>query len=152
MSSVAQDKPGSTESPMVDPPAKPVKEKKPPTEKQIAQRQGALAKMMEKRKEIAVKRKETKEQVKQAKKLVEDKIIKEDLGFVTKQDFDSMRKELMELRALHEASRIVAQEKPKAAVPERIVERIVEKQLPTPTPTPSKLTGHALLDRLFFEK
>lgn len=131
---------------------KPKKEKKPATPAQQAARDKGLQAMLAKRRELAQKQHEKKAEVKKAKKIVEDKILKEDLGFVTKQDFESVRKELMELRAFHEASKISAQEKPKAAPPERIVERIVEKHVPTVAAAPSKLTGHALLDRLFFDK
>lgn len=131
---------------------KPKKEKKPATPAQQAARDKGLQAMLAKRKEIAAKQIQKKEEVKTAKRIVENKILKEDLAFATKQDFDSLRRELMELRAHHEATKISAQEKPKAAPPERIVERIVEKHVPTVTAAPSKLTGHALLDRLFFDK
>lgn len=126
--------------------AKPKKER---TEAQKAATAKALAAMTAARKERAKKQIETKEKVKQAKKIVEEKIIKEDLGFVTKQDFDSMRKELMELRAMTEAHKIV-KETPAPAPKERIVERIIEKA-PTPVAAPTKLTGHALLDSIFFK-
>jgi hypothetical protein len=133
---------------------KPVKEKKPATPAQQAARDKGLQTMMAKRRELAVKQKEKKEEVKTAKRIVENKILKEDLAFATKQDLEGMRKELMELRAYHEASKIVATqkavEKPQKA--ERIVERVIERQAPTAPAPPSKLTGHALLDKLFFEK
>jgi len=134
---------------------KPMKEKKPPSEAQKAAREKGLQTMMAKRRELAAKQKEKKEEVKTAKRIVENKILKEDLAFATKQDLEAMRKELMELRAHHEASKIVAKEKavekpaPKA---ERIVERVIERQAPTAPAPPVKLTGHALLDKLFFEK
>jgi hypothetical protein len=143
------------EQPEVETPVKPVKEKKPPTEAQKAAREKGLQTMMAKRRELAAKQKEKKEEVKTAKRIVENKILKEDLAFATKQDLESMRKELMELRAYHEASKIVAKDKavekpaPKA---ERIVERVIERQAPTAPAPPAKLTGHALLDKLFFEK
>ena len=129
--------------------AKPVKEKKPRTEAQKAATAKALAAMTAKRKEIVEKKKEVKEKVKQAKKVVEDKILKEDLAFATKHELESMRKELMELRAHHEAMKIAKTEK---AAPERVVERIVEKHIPTAQPAAPKLSGYALLDRLFLEK
>ena len=133
---------------------KPVKEKKPRSEAQQAATAKALAAMTAKRKENIEKKKEVKEKVKLAKKVVEDKIIKEDLAFATRNevrsDIDSLRKELAELRALHAVAkeRESHVEKPK----ERIVERIIEKQPVATTTTPAKLTGHALLDKLFFEK
>ena len=134
--------------------AKPVKEKKPPSEKQIAQRQMALLKMREKRQQLTEERKEKKEKVKIAKKVVEEKILKEDLAFATRNDVDSLRKELAEVRALYS----VAQQKaasapaPAPAPRERIVERVIEKEAPSRSTTPQRLTGHALLDKLFFEK
>ena len=111
---------------------------------------------MAKRKELAVKQKEKKEEVKKAKKVVEDKILKEDVGFVMRNDFESkissLTKEIGELRGLLSASQQKAVEKPVAAPKqERIVERVIER-VPTPVTTPAKLTGHALLDKLFFEK
>lgn len=131
---------------------KPKKEKKPLTEKQLEARKKGLAVMTERRKELAAKARDKKEEIKKVKKVVEEKMIKEDLGFVTRQDFESMKKELAELRALH----TIAKERDavvEKAKPERIVERIVEKHVPTPIPTqPSKLTGHALLDSIFFNK
>ena len=143
-------KPPSADQPeSVPTETKPKKEKKPATPAQQAAREKGLKAMMEKRKQIAEVAKEKKEKIKVAKKVIEDKIIKEDLGFVTKQDFDSMRKELMELRALTEAHRIVKETPPPKA--ERIVERIIEKA-PTQVAPPTRLTGHALLDKLFFEK
>ena len=130
------------------PDAKPAKVKKPRSEAQQAATQKALAAMTAKRKELLEKHKEKKEEVKKAKKIVEDKIIKEDLGFVTKNDFESMKKELFELRGMLSQQ---AKEKPKAAEPkERVVERVIER-VPTPVQQPQKLTGHALLDSLFFK-
>lgn len=147
---------GSSETPTSQPVVKPAKEKKPRTEAQQAATAKALAAMTAKRKEQIEKKKEVKEKVKVAKKIVEEKIIKEDLGLVTKQDFDSIRKEIMELRAMQEATKIVKAEKEKAPPvkpQERIVERVFERPAVTAPPTPTKLTGHALLDRVFgFEK
>ena len=148
-------KPTETNSAPVNPPeSKPVKEKKPRSEAQQAATAKALAAMTAARKERAKKQIEKKEEIKVAKKAVTDKILKEDVGLVTRQDFEhrigSLSKELMELRALHEASKMV-KEAPAPPKAERIVERIIEKA-PTIAPTPVKLTGHALLDKLFFEK
>lgn len=126
------------------------KEKKPRSEAQIAATQKALAAMTAKRKELAVKAKEKKEEVKVAKRVIADKIIKEDLSFATRNEVDSLRKELAELRAIHSAPK---PEITQPAKPERIVERVVERHVPTPQVSqPQKLTGHALLDRLFFDK
>lgn len=156
MNSDAQVNSGNSEAQNVEIPAKPVKEKKPPTEKQIAQRQNALAKMNEKRKQLYEERKEKKEKVKEAVKVVKEKIIKEDIGFVMRNDFEnkisSLTKEIGELRGLLSASQQKAVEKPVAAPKqERIVERVIER-VPTPQTTSAKLTGHALLDKLFFDK
>jgi hypothetical protein len=128
---------------------KATKEKKPRSEAQIAATQKALAAMTAKRKELAVKAKEKKEEVKVAKRVIADKIIKEDLSFATRNEVDSLRKELAELKALHTPK----SESNQPAKPERIVERIVERHVPTPiTAQATKLTGNALLDRLFFDK
>lgn len=127
--------------------AKPEKPKKERSEAQKAATAKALAAMTEARKARAVKQNQRKEEVKVAKKVIEKKIVDENLAFATKKEMESMKKELQELRALHEASKIVGQ---KPAAPERIVERVIER---APAPSgPVKLTGTALLDRLFFDK
>ena len=139
-----------SQAPVTQEPAKPAKEKKPRSEKQKEATAKALAAMTAKRKENIEKKKEIKEKVKLAKKVVEEKIIKEDLAFATRNDVDSLRKELAELRALHAVAKEREAEKPK---PERIVERIVERHTPTPqVVAPQKLSGHALLDSIFFNK
>lgn len=152
MSSDTSVKLGISETPAIEKEPKPVKEKKPPTEKQVAQRQMALKKMQEKRQQLSEERKEKKEKVKIAKKVVEEKILKEDLAFATRNDLDSLRKELAELRALHSVAQQKAAHAPAPAPKERIVERIIEKEAPSRSTTPQRLTGHALLDKLFFEK
>ena len=139
-----------SQAPITQEDTKPKKEKKPRSEAQQAATAKALAAMTAKRKENIEKKKEIKEKVKLAKKVVEEKIIKEDLAFATRNDVDSLRKELAEVRALYAAAKEHAVvEKPK---PERIVERVIERQTPIVTPTPVKLTGHALLDSIFFNK
>lgn len=132
--------------------AKPVKEKKPRSEAQQAATAKALAAMTAKRKENIEKKKEVKEKIKVAKKVVEDKIIKEDLRFASLNDIDALRKELGELKGMLTMKQQVEKEKPVVAPKaERIVERVIERT-PTPVAQPSRLTGHALLDKLFFEK
>lgn len=150
-------KPPTNDQP--NPPAveKPKKEKKPPTEAQQAARQKGLAAMMEKRKQMSEEVKVKREKVKVAKKAVEDKILKNDVGFVMKDDFESrissLTKELGELRGIMSMKQQVEKEKPAAAKPaERIVERVIERPAVSVTPTPAKLTGHALLDKIFFDK
>ncbi len=128
--------------------AKPVKEKKVRSEAQQAATQKALSAMTAKRKENIEKKKEVKEHIKTAKKVVEDKIMKEDLRFASMNELDTLRKELGELRGMMTMKQQVAQEKP--VKQERIVERVIER-VPTPSAQPSKLTGHALLDTLFFK-
>ena len=140
-----------SEAPPTQEVAKPVKVKKPRSEAQQAATAKALAAMTAKRKEIIEKKKEVKEQVKVAKKVVEDKILKEDLGFVTRSDFDNIRKELAEVKALYSIAQQKNAEKPVAPKQERIVERVIER-VPTPSAQPQKLTGHALLDSIFFNK
>lgn len=159
MSSDAQNSSGPTEAPITESIPKPQKEKKPPTEAQVKQRQAALIKMTEKRKQIAAENKEKKEKVKQAKKVVEDKILKEDVGFVMKSDFDNMRnsfmKEIGELKALYGQQPAAKPKEEKVQkAPERIIERVIERPAPTPSiQQQQRLTGHALLDKVFgFEK
>lgn len=134
-------------------PTKPVKEKKPRTPAQEAATAKALAAMTAARKAKAEKQIAKKEEVKKAKKVVEDKILKEDIGFVMKNEYESKTKELMgqitELKAMLLANKQTSQTK---TVPERIVERVVEKHIPTQVAQPTKLSGHALLDKLFFDK
>lgn len=152
--------PKPSEANPVQPPqeqTKPVKEKKPRTEAQQAATAKALAAMTAARKERAKKQIETKEKVKEAVKVVKEKIIKEDIGFVMKNDFESrfgaLQKELAEVRAMYAQSSSKPEKVASAPTPkERIVERIVERT-PTPSAQPSRLTGHALLDKVFgFEK
>lgn len=136
--------------------SKPVKQKKPRSEAQQAATAKALAAMTARRKENIEKKKEVKEKIKVAKKVVEEKILKEDLRFASLNDIDSLKKDFMkelgELRGMLSAKQQVEKEKPVVAPkPERIVERVIERT-PTPVAQPSKLTGHALLDKLFFEK
>ena len=138
----------------VEPPAdtKPKKEKKPATPAQQAARQKGLEAMMAKRKQISEEVKVKKEKVKVAKKIVEDKILKEDLGFVSYKDFEDMKKQVFELKGMLSVKQQAEKEKPVAAPKqERIVERVIER-VPTPVSQPAKLTGTALLDRLFFDK
>ena len=138
------------------PVAKPVKEKKPRSEAQQAATAKALAAMTAKRKQQIEEKKVVKEKVKQAKKVVEDKIIKEDIGFVLKNDLDSrltaltsqFSKELGELKALYGQQQSRAKEEKPAKAPERVVERVIER-VPTPSAAPTKLTGTALLDKVF---
>lgn len=129
--------------------AKPAKEKKIRTEKQQAATAKALAAMTAARKERAIVQNEKKEEVKQAVKVVKEKIYKDKVGFVTLQDFESTKRELAELRGMLTARQQIAQEKSAAKPTERIVERVIER-VPTPTAQQTKLSGHALLDKLFF--
>lgn len=151
--------PSTTKAPTSDqvsapPLEKPKKEKKPPTEAQQAAREKGLQAMMAKRKQMAEQVKEKREKVKVAKKVIEDKILKDDLGFVSHKDFEekysSLQKEVFELRGMLTAKQQAAQEKPVSKPAERIVERVIER-VPTPSAQPAKLTGHALLDSLFFK-
>ena len=145
--------PKTSEAPQVDvsqESTKPVKEKKPRSEKQQAATAKALAAMTAKRKEINESRKEKKEQVKQAKKVVEEKILKEDLKLPSTTDIDALRKELAELRGMVTMKQQYEKEKPVAKPAERIVERVIER-VPTQVAQPTKLSGHALLDSIFFK-
>ena len=156
MSSEAPVISGTSETQAAPSSSAPVKEKKPRTEAQKAATQKALAAMTAKRKEINEQIKEKKEKVKVAKKVVAEKILKEDLGFVSHRDFDdrvsSLTKEVAELRGMLTMKQQAPVEKPAAAAPkERIVERVIER-VPTPSAQPQKLSGHALLDSIFFNK
>lgn len=127
-------------------PSKPKKER---SEAQKAATAKALAAMTARRKEQIEHRKAKKEEVKLAKKVVEEKIIKEDLAFAHKGEVEAMKKELAELRGMFAASR---QDKPAAAPKqERIVERVIER-VPTPSAQPARLSGYELLDKVFFNK
>lgn len=126
---------------------KPKKEKKERSEAQKAATAKALAAMTAARAERAKKQIAHKEEVKVAKKVIEKKIIDENIKFATKSEIEAMRKELSDLRALHEANKMVlTQQKPA----ERIVERVIEK-VPVAPSGPTKLSGHALLDSIFFK-
>ncbi len=142
-----------SEAPVSQAEATPVKEKKPRSEAQKAATAKALSAMTAKRGEMIEHRKQKKEQVKIAKKVVEDKIIKEDLAFASrhevKNDFDSLRKEVSELRGMLTEARA---QKPSTPVKqERIVERVIER-VPTANAPPAKLSGYQLLDKIFFDK
>lgn len=138
-------------------PEKPVKEKKPRSEAQKATTQKALAALTAARKAKAEKQKEKKEELKIAKKAVEEKILNNSTnGFVVKEEFDvrltslqnQFAKDLAELKAAY------ATQKTTTAAPkqEKIVERVIER-VPTSVAAPPKLTGNALLDRVFgFDK
>ena len=143
----------ASEAPITQEPSKPPKQKKPRTEAQQAATAKALAVMAQRRKQVNEEKKEKKEKVKIAKKAVEEKILKEDIGFVMKNDFESLKKELYELRGMINTHQSTKPEKPTPVAPkERVVERIVER-VPERSTTPSRLTGHALLDKVFgFEK
>ena len=145
--------PKISESSVQQPPpsdAKPVKEKKPRTEAQKQATVKALAAMTAKRKELNEKAKEKKEEVKKAKKIVEEKILKEDLRFASMNDVESLKKEIYELKGLLTAKQQTEKEKP-APKAERVVERVIER-VPTPVVAQQKLTGYELLDKVFFSK
>lgn len=149
----------ASEAQTSQPAAKPAKEKKPRTEAQQAATAKALAAMTAKRKEQLEAKAEKKEVIKKAKKVVEDKILKDDVGFVLRKDYEStisnLSSQLGELRALYATAQQKATSTPApapAAPRERIVERVIEKEAPSRSTTPQRLTGHALLDKLFFEK
>ena len=143
--------PKPTEAPTPEPVAEKVeKVEKPKKERSEAQKAAtakALAALTAARKERAVKQKERKEEVKVAKKVIEKKIIDENLAFATKKEIEEMKKELQELRTLHAASKLVKDKQP----PERIVERVIERA-PSSIAPPAKLSGHSLLDSIFFNK
>jgi hypothetical protein len=130
------------------------KAKKERTEAQKAATAKALAAMTAARKEKAKKQIEKKEEVKVARKAVTEKILKEDVGFVFKNDFESkissLTKEIGELRGLLSASKKQDVSAP-APKQERIVERVIER-VPSRSTTPTKLTGYELLDKVFFNK
>ena len=142
--------PKPTESNPVQETQESAKPKKERTEAQKAATAKALAAMTAARKAKAEKQIAKKEEIKKAKKVVEDKILKEDVGLVTRNDFESLKKELYELRGLYSQAQQAKAEKPAPAPApkERVVERIVER-VPERSTTPTRLTGHALLDKVF---
>ncbi len=85
---------------------------------------------------------------------MEDKILKEDVGFVMKNDFESrfsaLQKELYELKSSMKpqvVERVIEKHVDSAPKQERVVERVVE--VPSRSTTPQRVTGHALLDKVF---
>ena len=147
--------PKVTEAPTPEAPvaveAPPKKEKKVRSEAQQAATAKALAAMTAARKERQKRQLEKKEEVKIAKKVIEKKIVDENISFASKKDIEAMRKELQELRALHEATKLLKEMPVAAPKQERIVERVIER-VPTAPAPPAKLSGHALLDSIFFNK
>ena len=128
---------------------KPKKEKKPRTPAQIAATAKGLEALTKARKERAEKQRAVKEEVKEAKKAVERKILSGDNGFVSRREFDelqAMLKSVVEAKVSEPKVIEKVIEKPV----DRIVERIIEK--PVAVVPERKLTGTALLDKLFFEK
>ena len=140
-------KPQEAQAPQATPaPTKPKRER---SEAQKAATVKALAAMRAKRDQLDQEKREKKEVIKKAKKVVEDKILKDDVGFVMKNDFEALKKELFELKGLYAATQQQVKEKPAPVQPkERVVERVIER-VPERSTTPTRLTGHALLDKVF---
>ena len=129
---------------------KPEKVKKPPSEAQLKARAKGLEALTKARKERAEKQKAKKEEIKIAKQAVEKKLLAEgDHGFVSRREFEELSAMLKSVvNAKVSEPKVIEKviEKPV----DRIIERIVEKPV---APVPErKLTGTALLDKLFFEK
>lgn len=122
----------------------PVKTKKPRSEKQKAASLKALAVLRERREakereEKAVK--ESREIEKDLKKNVKRVVPRDEI--VTKKDLDNFMTSIKSMIG----EKPIAVDKPVKPV---VVERVVEKVKETPPPT-IKLSGHALLDELFFK-
>jgi len=156
------------ETPTVEPVISKVdaeKKKKPRTEAQVAAQQKALATLKEKRD------KQKAEETKLAEEAKTDELKKKELekiqyekakyqrkklppapSYITSVDLEKFKNEL-----IGSLSNSKVQEKPviqekvieKPVVVERIIEKVVEKPVPV---IQQKLTGHELLDRIFFNK
>jgi len=144
------------------------KEKKARSPAQIAAQQKALATLKERRDKIkAEEEKAEKEaEVDAGKKAELDKIKYEKAkmqrkrlpappSYITSNDLDRFKNDL--LGSLNKQQPVVQQPvvqqpileppKPAPVVVERVIEKVLEKPVPAP-----KLTGHELLDRIFFNK
>ena len=130
----------------------PVKEKKPRTEKQIAAQQKAFAVLKEKREQKAKQVKEEKDKAEVNKdkwRELKKKAPAEEL--VTKKDLEGFMSEVRGFMKPQVVEKIV--EKPVERIVEKPVERVIERVVERPPPAqPEKLSGHALLDKLFFNK
>jgi len=140
------------------------KEKKPRTEAQIAAQQKALATLKEKRdkqkaeetklveeaKTDELKKKEL-EKIQYEKAKYQKKKLPPAPSYITSVDLEKFKNELIGSLS----SKPVIQEKPVEKVVEKpvVVERVIEKVVEKPVPVvQQKLTGHELLDRIFFNK
>lgn len=152
------------ETPTVDVPvSKVVKEKKPRTEAQIAAQKKALAMLKEKRDKAKAEENKLVEEAKvdNGKKKELEKILYEKAkyqrkklppapSYVTMGDLENFKNDLLGSLSKSVVKPIepeVIKAEPK--VVERVIEKIVEKPVPVVQP---KLTGHELLDRIFFNK
>jgi hypothetical protein len=145
------------------------KEKKPRTEAQIAAQQKALATLKEKRD------KQKAEETKLAEEAKTDELKKKELekiqyekakyqkkklppapSYITSVDLERFKNELIgslsgkETKVVEKpVERVVEKVVEKPVVVERVIEKVVEKPVPV---VQQKLTGHELLDRIFFNK
>jgi hypothetical protein len=153
---------------------KETKEKKARSPAQIAAQQKALATLKEKRDKLKVEEEkaEKEAEVDAGKKAELDKIKYEKAkqqrkrlpvppSYITTNDLDKFKNDLLGSLSGNKqevASKEVKVEQPKAVEQPRIVEqpRVVEQpkvvEKPIPAPPQQKLTGHELLDRIFFNK
>jgi len=144
------------------------KKKKPRTEAQVAAQQKALATLKEKRD------KQKAEETKLAEEAKTDELKKKELekmqyekakyqrkklppapSYITSVDLEKFKNELIGSLSGKPVIQEKIIEKPvekvieKPVVVERIIEKVVEKPIPV---VQQKLTGHELLDRIFFNK
>ena len=158
------------ETPTVEPVISKVndeKKKKPRTEAQVAAQQKALATLKEKRD------KQKAEETKLAEEAKTDELKKKELekiqyekakyqrkklppapSYITSVDLEKFKHELIGSLS-GKVAEVKVVEKPVEKVIEKpvIVERVIEKVVEKPVPVvQQKLTGHELLDRIFFNK
>ena len=137
----------------------PEKLKKPRTAKQQEASQKAFEALKKKRDEAAEAKRKAKQELADANEVTKQKwrrVKKEAPGDVllTKKDMEAY---MSQLRAPPQVVEKIV-EKPVEKIVEKVVEKPVERVIervverPTPAPEQQKLTGHALLDRLFFNK
>lgn len=130
----------------------PAKEKKPRSEKQIEAQKKAFAVLKQKREEAAKAKKESKDAAEVNKdkwRELKKKAPAEEL--VTKKDLEGFMSEVRGFMKPQVVEKVV--EKPVERIVEKPVERVIERVVEKNVPAPNvKLTGHELLDKLFFSK
>lgn len=148
------------------------KEKKARSPAQIAAQQKALATLKERRDKIKAEEEKAEKEaaVDEGKKAELDKLKYEKAkmqrkrlpappSYITTNDLDKFKNDLLGSLTRHQPAVEPPKEPKPAPMPENrfpapvVVERVIEKVVEKPVPVPQqKLTGHELLDRIFFNK